>query len=447
MMRSTLPMKSPGGVLQLDPETGALRSRHYQVAVLTGSDAGRTASLDTPLVVGSQPDSGLSLSDPTVSRQHVELHPLPEGVRVRDLGSRNGTFSGGMRIQEAILQVSPEARLRVGQTELCIRMEEEELGRPEGPNTFGKALGQSPAMRRVFGILERVAPTEATVVLLGETGTGKEVLAHAIHAASRRGAQPFVVVDCSAISPQLIESELFGHVKGAFTGAISQRDGAFLQANGGTLFLDELGELPLEMQPKLLRALENGTVKRVGEDQPRRTQVRVIAATNRDLQEEVRAGRFRRDLYFRLAVMTVRLPPLRERPDDVPLLIRHFLHELGAPHFPLSEPLLQQLRSYDWPGNVRELRNVIGRMLAGGDVELSASSPESDSVSAGGAGLRHLPFKEAKERVFEAFTREYLVALFQECNGNVSQMARTAGINRNHVQRLLDRYGLRGERG
>jgi DNA-binding NtrC family response regulator len=302
-------------------------------------------------------------------------------------------------------------------------------------------------MRRVFGILERVAPTEATVVLLGETGTGKEVLAHAIHTASRRNSQPFVVVDCSAISPQLIESELFGHVRGAFTGAISQRDGAFLQANGGTLFLDELGELPLEMQPKLLRALENGTVKRVGEDQPRRTQVRVIAATNRDLQEEVRAGRFRRDLYFRLAVMTVRLPPLRERPDDVPLLIRHFLHELGALHFPLSEPLQQQLRSYAWPGNVRELRNVIGRMLAGGEADLSPASPESGPVAAGGAELKHLPFKEAKERVFEAFTREYLIALFRECDGNISQMARTAGINRNHVQRLLDRYGLRGERG
>jgi two-component system response regulator GlrR len=439
-------MNSPGGVLQLDPETGALRSRHYHLSVVSGSEAGRTVSLDATLMVGNQADSGLCLSDPTVSRQHAELHPLTEGVRVRDLGSLNGTFSGGMRIHEAILQVAPEARLRVGQTELSIRVEEEELGRPEGPGTFGKALGQSQAMRRVFGILERVAPTDATVVLLGETGTGKEVLAHAIHTASRRTSQPFVVVDCSAISPQLIESELFGHTRGAFTGAVSHREGAFLQANGGTLFLDELGELPLDMQPKLLRALESGTVKRVGEDQPRRTQVRVIAATNRDLQEEVRAGRFRRDLYFRLAVMTVRLPPLRERPEDVPLLIRHFLHELGAPDFPLSESLLQQLRSYAWPGNVRELRNVIGRMLAGGEVELSSEAPGSISVVAGGSELKHLPFKEAKERVFEAFTREYLVALFRECDGNISQMARTAGINRNHVQRLLDRYGLRGER-
>jgi DNA-binding NtrC family response regulator len=439
-------MSSPGGVLRLDPKTGSLRSRHYHLSVSSGADAGRTLVLDTTLIVGTQADAGLSLSDPTVSRQHVELQPLAEGVRVCDLNSRNGTFSGGMRIHEAILQVEPEARLRVGQTELCIRVEEEEIGPRESSSAFGKALGQSQAMRHIFGILERVAPTDATVVLLGETGTGKEVLAHAIHEASRRSAQPFVVVDCSAISPQLIESELFGHVKGAFTGAISNRDGAFLQANGGTLFLDELGELPLEMQPKLLRALESGTVKRVGEDQPRRTQVRVIAATNRDLQEEVQAGRFRRDLYFRLAVMTVRLPPLRERPDDVPLLIRHFLRELGAPDYPLSEPLLQQLRSYAWPGNVRELRNVIGRMLAGGEADLTPAGSEGGPVAVGGAELKHLPFKEAKERVFEAFTREYLVALFRECEGNISKMARTAGINRNHVQRLLDRFGLRGEK-
>ncbi len=397
------------------------------------------------VIVGTQPDASLRLTDPTVSRYHLELQARPEGVRVKDLGSRNGTFSLGTRIQE--VTVAGTAEFALGRTVLRI---EPELQTPttsglSSRTSFGDAVGQHPSMRRVFEVLERAARTDFTLLLLGETGTGKELLARAIHTHSARSDRPFVTVDCGAMAPTVVESELFGHVRGAFTGASTERKGMLLAAHGGTLFLDEIGELPLDLQPKLLRVLESGTVRRVGDDTTHQVDLRVIAATHRDLESEVAAGRFRADLYYRLAVVPVQVPALRERADDIPLLARRILQEAGRPDFALSSELEQKLIEHSWPGNVRELRNVIQAVLAGGDLALlEARRPASptngnDETDA----LKELPFKEAKERIVDAFTREYLVALLHRSGGNVSEVARSAGLARSHVHALLSKYGIK----
>ncbi len=443
MGQATVPIAPSSALVRLDRGSGTLKAREYKLTVTAGPDQGKTMSLSGICVVGSHPDAGLPLTDPTVSRYHVELAARGDGVRVRDLESTNGTFIGGARIQEVI--VEEEATVTLGKTSLRISVAEQDLGVPEQLSSFGAAMGASPAMKTLFGILERVAPSDSTVVLLGETGTGKEVLAESIHQASKRKDKPFVVVDCGAVAPTLIESELFGHVKGSFTGAVADRYGAFLEADGGTVFLDEIGELPLDLQPKLLRVLEGGTVKRVGEDKPRRINVRVIAATHRDLEKEVETGRFRRDLYFRLAVVLVQVPALRDRLDDIPLLAKHFTQQMGRGDFELPRNLLARFASYHWPGNVRELRNVVERALAGAE---SDPMPQEGtmaprSLTPSPEGIVDLPFKEAKEKLIENFTREYLVSLAEKCNGNISQMARTAGIARNYVHRLVAKYGLK----
>ncbi|HYV47231.1 MAG TPA: sigma 54-interacting transcriptional regulator [Myxococcaceae bacterium] len=436
---STQPIERPP-LLRTEPGTGALRSFRYRVTVSGGPDAGAQRTLQGPLFVGTHADAGLRLTDPTVSRYHVELRPHPDGVLVRDLGSTNGTFLHGTRVTEVVVQNA--GRFLVGHTELSISQDEEDLGRPISTrDAFGRALGRSRAMRELFGVLEAVAPTDSTVVLLGESGTGKELLAEALHLASPRRDKPLVVFDCGAVAPTLVESELFGHVKGSYTGATQDRLGAFLSANGGTLFLDEIGELPPDLQPKLLRALERGTVKRLGEDLQREADVRIVAATHRDLEAETRAGRFRADLYYRLAVVVARVPPLRERPDDLPLLVDRLLQESGRTDFQVSPALMEKLAAHSWPGNVRELRNLVQRALAGGGVDLQ---PRASGMA---GNLNELPFKEAKEKLLEAFTKEYLQALLARCEGNMSEAARSAGLTRSHLYELVERHGLKAAPG
>ena len=443
MPQATERLQSPGALLRLDRSSNTLKERKYEVTVTAGPDAGKTRAIDGRVVVGSHEDSGLPLTDTTVSRYHVELDARPDGVLVRDLESTNGTYLSGNRITEMI--VEDQATVTVGKTTLRIGMVEADLGLPLAQASFGPAIGAAQSMKQLFGILEKVSPTESTVLLLGETGTGKEVLARAIHTKSKRGTRPFVVVDCGAVAPTLIESELFGHVRGSFTGAVSDRNGAFIEADGGTIFLDEIGELPLELQPKLLRVLEAGTVRRVGEDKYRRVDVRVVGATHRDLEKEVEAGRFRRDLYYRLAVVLVTVPPLRDRLDDIPMLTHHFVQGMGRGDFELPRGLLARFSAYHWPGNVRELRNLVERSLAGADLE---TMPQESNVAArtlsSTENITDLPFKEAKERLVESFTKEYLVALLEKCEGNISQAAREAGIARNYVHRLVSKYGLKG---
>jgi two-component system, NtrC family, response regulator GlrR len=432
---------------------GRLQHLAWKVKVVSGPDAGLSLALTGKTIVGSGETSRLKLTDTSVSREHLELEARSDGVSLRDLGSTNGTLVGGARIDTAI--VEQQAVISLGRTllSLSVDVQEEDI---EGPLELEGLVAVSAPMRRVFGLVERLAPTDTPVVLFGETGTGKEGLARALHARSLRRKGPMVVVDCGALAPQLIESELFGHTRGAFTGAVNDRPGAFAEAEGGTLFLDEIGDLPLELQPRLLRALEARQIKRLGEDRHRAVDVRIVAATNRQLDVEVKEGRFRSDLYFRLAVAMLRVPPLRERREDLPTLIRALLTQLGRESFDLNYELLTQLASYSWPGNVRELRNVVARAVVSDEVSLeTVLNPVTGEASAvatrpaeNPSAQLAVPFKEAKEKLVEAFTRQYLVALLAKYDGNVTQMARASGLARTYLHDLLSRYGLaRAERG
>jgi len=383
--------------------------------------------------------------DPDPSRQHIELRLRGDSVSVRDLGSTNGTTVDGVRVIEAVL--SPASHLRIGGTSIRATPFEEPVVIPLSPRTsFGGLIGASAAMREVFAILERVSGTEATVLVEGETGTGKELVAEGIHDHSTRAEGPFVPLDCGAVTASLMESELFGHVRGAFTGAVGDRQGVFEAAHGGTLFLDELGELPLELQPKLLRALEKREIRRVGDTHTRKVDVRVVAATNRDLAAEVNRGAFREDLYFRLAVVHVKLPPLRARRGDIPLLVEHFIEQLlpGSPR--PSADLVQALSRKAWPGNVRELRNAVERALAlvGSDGTGGEPAPAADPTGML-AELLDKPYKSAQERWNACFEVAYVEHALRKSGGSVSGAAREAGVTRRHIQRLMKRHDLRRE--
>jgi transcriptional regulator with GAF, ATPase, and Fis domain len=425
-----------------------LRSRKIRVEVISGPDQTRVVELPGPDArVGSARGCDLQLSDTTVSRHHLTLKVDGVGLRVVDAASRNGTLLDGLRVIEAYAR--PNSTITVGSTTLRLKLMSDVIELPlSSRERFGGLLGTSTAMRRVFSLLERVAPSDATLLIEGETGTGKEVVAEALHEESSRAQGPFVVFDCSAVSANLIESELFGHVKGAFTGAVGDRMGAFEAADGGTLFLDEIGELPLDLQPKLLRALERLEVRRVGSNTPKTVDVRVVAATNRSLSAEVERGTFREDLLYRLNVVTVTLPPLRERPEDIPLLVNNFVKQLIRPgQEPLAERTVRAFQTQAWPGNVRELRNAVERALSlGATTELSATG-EHAAISdpmVGGVDLK-VPLKVARDRLAEALEQAYILEALKQTGGNVTRAAELAGVNRKFIQRAIKRYGLRGD--
>ncbi len=407
--------------------------------------------------LGSAPDNDLVVDSPTVSRQHARMEFVGSGYLLRDLGSKNGTFIDGVRVMEAFLVAG--ARVRLGTAEMEFRLEDETvqvaLSRSE---RYGQLLGRSSQMREIFALLAKIAPTRATVLVEGESGTGKELVADAIHQHSPRAAAPLVVFDCSAVAQELIESELFGHVKGAFTGAVAARKGVFEQAHGGTLFLDEVGELPLDLQPKLLRVLESGQVRPVGSGELRRTDVRVVAATNRNLEREVESGQFREDLYYRLAVIKVRLPPLRLRPEDIPLLVQHFLEDSGSAGVHVSFETMQRLQQHPWQGNVRELKNYVERAVVladSGRLEtrfltdrgLAAQESAADASAHRGnvEADYELPFKDAKARLLDTFERRYWLRLLDETEGNVSEAARRGGIHRKSLEYLIKKLDLRAD--
>jgi len=426
-------------------EGAQLKLKGFRLIIVEGKDRGREVTAKRGVIrVGTAADNDLVLSDDAVSRQHVELRLSSDAVRIVDLGSTNGTTVDGVRVNDAIL--APGSLIRVGDTALRALTVEEPVVVPLSSRTsFGGLLGRSAALRQVFAVLERASASEATILVEGETGTGKELAAEAIHTHSPRAEGPFIAIDCGAIAASLVESELFGHVRGAFTGASGDRAGVFEEADGGTLFLDEIGELPLDLQPKLLRALETKQIRRVGESQARKVDVRVVAATNRDLAAEINRGRFREDLYFRLAVVHVRLPPLRARREDVPLLVRHFVERFapGAP--PPSAELLEALAARPWPGNVRELRNAVERAVAlTQGTPSSAAPPPADASSLSGAmePLFSLPITEAVARWTEGFERAYLENALRLSGGSVSGAARAMGTNRRYVQRLMKRLGV-----
>ncbi len=454
-------MENPTVVIY-DKQRPLLLHRSARVQVVAGPDRGRASPLECQRTrAGTGPENELVLTDPHVSRAHVEFRVLDTGYLVRDLGSTNGTFYRGARVQEA--ELGPGAEVHLGRTVLRLEVGEQ-ISKAIAPRPlFGHLLGSSAAMQEVYGLLAAVAPTDATVLIEGETGTGKEMVAEALHRESPRARSLLCVLDCGALPPNLIESELFGHELGAFTGAVRARAGAFERAQGGTLFLDEIGELPLELQSRLLGVIERREVRRVGGEISRKVDVRVLAATHRELAKEVAEGRFREDLYYRLAVIRIRIPPLRERREDIPELARHFLWQAGrADHDAvLTPPLLRALQSRSWRGNVRELRNTIERAVAlsdGRELELRAEEPERAEtrprVAPGAAedwlspllpaGFLERGYKEAKEELVDRFEVLYLSRLLKAHGPNLSRLAREAGVDRQIVRRMLRRHGLGG---
>jgi len=423
-----------------------------KLVVVAGPDEGLEVPLHTSVAVGSLDECDLQLRDAAVSRKHAEFSIADGRIRVRDLGSSNGTFLGDTRVVEADISIG--AVLSLGNTSLAVHPSWwiREVT-PSTARQFGDLLGESVAMREIFAILERVAYADVGVLIEGESGTGKELAARSIHHASARASKPYVVFDCTSIPHNLAESELFGHRQGSFTGATSDRTGAFERANGGTICLDEIGELPIDLQPKLLRVLETGEIRGVGDDHPRKIDVRVLAATNRDLHAEAARGAFRADLLYRIEVVKLRMPPLRQRPQDIPVLVSHLLQDKLPPGDEVVGDNLHRLMSYAWPGNVRELRNTLERAVALANRPNAPLAPFANLVfnlgPASAAPLTigmdfpgvssPLPYKDAKAQLMASFDRTYVEALLERHKGNITQAAKAAGLSRKHLYSLIEK--------
>ena len=436
--------------------------RRVMLRVTDGPDKGSQLTVArSRITIGRSAVNDLVLSDTSVSGTHAELIIGESGVQVHDLDSTNGTFIGSVRVREAWIE--PGSVLRVGKTEVELLAADEVQVPISGEDHFGALYGRSPTMREVFATLERVAPTEMSVLIHGETGSGKELVARALHDESNREKHPFVVLDCGSLPRELAEAAILGHKKGAFTGAVNDRAGCFEEADGGTLFLDEIGELPLDLQPKLLRVLDRREVQRIGESQVRQVDVRVVAATHRDLRMMVGQGQFREDLYFRLSVMGVELPPLRKRGDDVVMLAEKFLEDFVRSHpRPVQKPRLSDaarhaLQGEPFPGNVRQLKNVIQRaahlcrdsVIEPSDLHLgrreqtvSAATEDAAPTSGIDPTLFDTPFKEAKQHMVDAFERAYFAKLLERTDGNLSRASAEAGITRYYLRELLKRLGM-----
>jgi transcriptional regulator with PAS, ATPase and Fis domain len=411
--------------------------------VVKGRDEGKELVLQKARVtIGTLSENDLVLTDPTVSRHHAVVEERADGYVLRDLDSTNGTFLDNVRVREGY--IAPGSIIRLGETEISFSPVEErvEILRSSADH-FGGLIGASAAVQEVFGVLESVAPTDMTVLIQGETGTGKEVAARAVHQHSRRARGPFVVFDCGAVAPNLIESELFGHEKGAFTDAVKSRQGAFELAHGGTLFLDEIGELSLPLQPKLLRALDQREVKRVGADRSVTVDVRVVAATNRDLEKEVKAGRFREDLFYRLSAVSVFIPPLRRRKEDIEAIAVHLLRgissEVGKKITGLSPEAAEALRAYPWPGNVRELRNVLARAAA-----LSTTNRIEARNLFLAQGKRTTTIHGLSGKTLEEIEKAAIHATLKSTSGNKTEAAKALGIAYSTLYEKMKKYGMKG---
>jgi DNA-binding NtrC family response regulator len=407
--------------------------------VVAGADRGREIQVgSTALVLGSGAQCDLVLADRRVSARHAEIALRSGGYVLRDLGSKNGVRVGPWRVD--CIYLAPGMQFTLGGTTLEVldlaQVEETELS---GAQRFGAAVGKSTAMRALFARLAPLANADTNLLFDGETGTGKSFLAEQVHLASPRAEGPFEVFDCGAVNPSLIESHLFGHARGAFTGAESDRAGMLQICDGGTLFLDEIGTLPLELQPKLLRVIETKHFCRVGESRRRRADIRIISATNLKLEREIDARRFRQDLYYRLAVVRLTVPPLRDRREDLPLL----LEALAAPWLSERESLMDTLTgllpllgNHDWPGNVRELRNVVERLA---QLPVEQALPTAIRPAGGGDLLQ---YAEARGRALDHFERRYVSDILRVTGGNVTSAAQAAGVSRRHITALMTKHRI-----
>jgi DNA-binding NtrC family response regulator len=424
------------------------RAHAFVLSAVSGPDAGKTFAVDVSrdgrVLLGQSPICTVRLDDPTVSRRHAALDVVNGALRLTDLGSTNGTFVNGVRAYDVALAGGETITLGAHVLHL-------QVGEPsaepvtESETGFGRLLGASPEIRRLYPTMRRIAASDIPVVIEGETGTGKEVLAEALHELGPRAAGPFVVFDCTTVATNMMEAALFGHERGAFTGALGATPGLFEQADKGTLFIDEIGELDLALQPKLLRAIERAEVRRIGGRQWTSVNVRVLAATRRDLDREVQAGRFRDDLFFRLAVGRIELPPLRNRRKDISLLAAHFWRELGGDPAALTGDLLSRLADYDWPGNVRELRNAIAHRIALGDFSMPSKGPGQAGTSSKGDGIQaildlDLPFPIARDKIIALFEQRYVGQVLARHGGNVTRAAHASGVGRRYFQTIRGRH-------
>ena len=426
---------------------GGGKAMRCQLVVVEGPEIGRAVRLDNDeIIIGTGPECDLVLSDDRVSARHMAVWTMGERFGVRDLESKNGVIYEGSRITRAEAPVG--ATFKLGRTfvrvvPIAVPLQVE----PSQSRRFGELVAESLSMREVFAVLELASQSDMTVLLQGETGTGKELAARAIHEASARRKGPFVAVDCGALPESLLESELFGHVRGAFTGATSQRAGSFVRAHGGTLFLDELAGVSPRVQARLLRVLEEHKVRAVGADRETPVDLRVVAASRDDLELRVADGSFRPDLFYRLSVIRVSLPPLSARREDIAAISGELMRRRGLDPSQTSGSNLDMLMAHDWPGNVRELRNVIDRAIAlspgaqsFGDLRIAIGALPGEQSDL--AIRSDLPYSEAKKALLHTFERRYLTDVFARCEGNLSETARQTGIDRKHLRTLLRRHEL-----
>ncbi len=410
------------------------RIQPVRLVVVDGPDQGKEVTVrEGTAVIGTRAECELVLTDQAVSRRHLSVELLGARVRVKDLESKNGSKYLGARLTSADVPVG--SSIELGATRVAILPGSLPKGALAERSELHGLLGRSVRMRKLFAEIERLAPSDAPVLIRGETGTGKEGIARAIHALSQRAAGPLRVFDCAAVQPELIQSALFGHVRGAFTGAVKDARGALEEADGGTLFLDEVAELPLDLQPALLRALETRSFSPVGDTRALKSDFRILAATHQDLEGLVKQGRFRKDLYFRLAAIVLDVPPLRERAEDVPLLAEHFAAQVAGEKVTLQPSSVACLTAYRWPGNVRELRNTIERLVTLGPQAPLPGAP---------AGGRTPDFHESREIALKAFEKSYLESVLDKHKGSATAAAREAGIARSYFYRLLEEHGLKG---
>lgn len=487
--RKTVEVHRPTVEVEGHPLSEGFPVLKVSIEVTQGVDGALKKTFEKSIIrIGADPLSDVHLTDPTVSRSHAEVRVHGDTFELLDLDSTNGTYVDGSRV--SVVELPVGAEFQVGRTRMRLEVVTEQVQIAVTDRTrYGAIIGQSQALREIFSILDRVAPSELSIVIEGETGSGKELIAAAIHEHSARANRPFVVFDCSAFPATLLESELFGHEKGAFSGATNRHRGVFERANGGTIFFDELGEMDIEFQAKFLRVLETGDVRRVGGESTFHVDVRVVAATNRNLEELVQEKRFRQDLFYRLAKVRFNLPPLRARPEDIPLLAEHFLNQLAGDQNArplLTEDALRTLQAYEWPGNIRQLRNVIEKAMAmcsGGVItadylrrelrmpagaifptktdaapaprtgSATAAEPQGDQAQLIGSRVNlwapledaageFLPFRDAKDALIEDFEKIYLERLLAKNKQNISRAARQAQIDRRHLYRLLKKHGL-----
>jgi len=417
--------------------------RRCRLEVVAGADVGKVVELAQPSIMIGRTGADLTINDPKVSGLHCELRLQADGYRIRDLGSTNGTHVKGVRIVDGF--IPPGSTIQIGKSAVVFDPLDDSVSVPLWHESrLHSLIGGSASMRHLFDMINRFAQSDATVLIQGETGAGKEGVADAIHQCSPRRSGPFVVLDCSAIPEQLFEDQIFGHEQGAFTGAGRATVGVFEAAHGGTLFLDEIGELPLDVQSKLLRAVETRKVRRIGSTKVIASDVRIVAATNRDLATEVNRGTFRSDLFYRLSVAKLAVPALRERREDIPLLIEHFLRQLVATHGDprLPDDFAARAQRHAWPGNVRELRNAVERaVLLPNHPTLGFEAPPKKDSQFGEVDI-DIPFKVAKQKLVDEFDRKYLETLLEAHDNNISAAARAAGIERMSIYKMIRRLGL-----